>query len=397
MTANVSTAPFSTPTTGTTTGIVTTHTSTAPKVTFAPTEQPSTTTEVRASTTDTPKPTTEFHESTSEARTSTTLTTRGSSTFAPTEPSTDAISYTAWVELNGLSGSSADKTADPERDGLLNFDEYALGTDPTKVDNKVEIVVVNGAVQLVLPRQARTEVFYQILRSSDAAAGNEYEDWEILASRWNTDSWVGNHAVDNDAPSVLDSSVRLVRFTIPAAYTSHQFRVTVTDPSEYPAFSWDKVGLEMWLVPKRPVEPTPFTKEDIDFIASVGISNGGLVAIPETTGKTDFDDLGLVQDKNPRHKHIDYINGGIVPFVDINYEGLAYEDLSYAKFAVYYDDTATYCDIPVNDRSRPCIDYRKPAGLKRQCDIVSAYRAQGPFVFRFPPPCQQFLAQRIRD
>jgi len=44
------------------------------------------------------------------------------------------LSYDAWVSGYGLSGSSADRGADPDGDGMDNFSEYALGGNPNVPD-----------------------------------------------------------------------------------------------------------------------------------------------------------------------------------------------------------------------------------------------------------------------
>ena len=62
-----------------------------------------------------------------------------------------------------------------------------------------------------------------------------------------------------------------------------------------------------------------------------------------------------------------------------SYEGLNYSDLSPEYWVVYDEATSTFCDKPIagGGRSRPCIDYRKPAAFNRHCAIVQAYKNMG--------------------
>ena len=53
---------------------------------------------------------------------------------SPTLVGDSSDSYSAWTGLAGLSSSDVAKLDDPDGDGHSNFEEYALGLDPTAVN-----------------------------------------------------------------------------------------------------------------------------------------------------------------------------------------------------------------------------------------------------------------------
>jgi len=285
--------------------------------------------------------------------------------------------YEAWIGDYGLSGVSADRTADPDGDGYDNMQEYALGLHPGVADaaGADRLVLSNGYARITLPDPPREDVFYQILRSSDAAPGNLCEDWEIFASRWKTDAWVGDYAIEEEEDPTTGEST--VLFTLPSDYTNHQFKVVAMDPGIYPEFAWETI--ETWSFPRRPHINQDgfdqFTADDFAFIAAMGITGAGLVTIPETNGIPLYSDLDDVLAINPDHKNISYINGAIV--IPSAYGGLAYSnDLTYDDYCLW-DETKNEWAISRTAVDRPFIDYRKPAGFQRQCDVVSAFKATG--------------------
>lgn len=139
-------------------------------------------------------------------------------------------SYAGWALTYGLSGSDADRTADPDADGYDNMLEYGLGLNPIVADSvdKDVLLVLSGTgfeVNLTLPQPARQDALYRILRA-DAA---EPDQWEIYASRWKDDAWIGDYAVLDPT-----SGVRTVRFTVPEIYTNDQFKCVVLDGDSNP-------------------------------------------------------------------------------------------------------------------------------------------------------------------
>ena len=233
-------------------------------------------------------------------------------TPAPSPPGTpiDSVDFRTWALRAGL-GNDNTRTVDSDGDGYLNFEEYALGMDPLSADpaGAATFAIAEGVAQIVLPREPDAHVYYQIQRSADAAPGNNYEDWEIFASRWKAASWVGDYPVGDPV-----SSSRTVHFTVPDAFVGHAFKITTMDPARYPAFSWDRAGLELWSAVRRPLPQASrdgratFNSTDLAFIASMGIGNGGLLAIPDQqTGISTHNDLAAVLELNSNYKTIDYI------------------------------------------------------------------------------------------
>ncbi len=97
--------------------------------------------------------------------------------------------FVPWADGFGLAGLDAEKTADPDKDGLSNFQEFAFDSDPTtgaasgKIRSRIETVgadqalvitlpVRNGAVFAGTPAKASTidEVLYTIEGSNNLAA-----------------------------------------------------------------------------------------------------------------------------------------------------------------------------------------------------------------------------------
>ena len=114
----------------------------------------------------------------------------------------------AWIKAYGVSGTNAARTANPDGDDYDNMLEYALGLHPGSVDaaGADQLALSNATAEITLPQTVREDVFYQIMRSSDAAPGNPYKDWEIFASRWKTDAWVGDYAIDDPTSGVRQVS-----------------------------------------------------------------------------------------------------------------------------------------------------------------------------------------------
>ena len=60
-----------------------------------------------------------------------------------TVQNTATDSYTQFVQANGLFGASADKSADPDRDGVENLAEFGFGLDPNAV-NLAPLIATGG-------------------------------------------------------------------------------------------------------------------------------------------------------------------------------------------------------------------------------------------------------------
>ena len=177
------------------------------------------------------------------------------------------------------------------------------------------------------------------------------------------------------APPVSSATLP-VSLPIGLVYTNHAFKCVVMDPGIYPEFAWD--GIETWTFPRRPSLGQDgfdeFTAADFEFMAAMGITVNNLEEIPETNGIPLYSDLDDVLSYNLNHKYLAYVNGAIhYPW---GYGALSYTNLTYADYCLW-DETENDWAISWTAVARPYIDYRKPAGFQRQCDVVSAYKATG--------------------
>ena len=86
--------------------------------------------------------------------------------------------YAAWASGFGLDGPAAEKTADPDADGLVNLIEYALATDPLGASAaSVSPSLVDSRLRLTFLR-ARAELTYAVEASSTLAA----DSWQVIAT-----------------------------------------------------------------------------------------------------------------------------------------------------------------------------------------------------------------------
>jgi hypothetical protein len=290
-------------------------------------------------------------------------------------------SYTAWAAAYGLSGANASKTADLDRDGYHNLLEYALGLNPLVINasSADRLAFSNGQASIRLPKPARADVFYQIMRSSNSKTGKLYVDWEIFASRWGTDPWVGDEPITDPT-----SGERTVAFTIPGMYADDEFKCVAIDTHVYPEHSWDYFPTFPTIRrPRATQNGGLFTIEDIDLIASAPISLGALrEGYNPESGQYTYDQLTDVLEVNPLHKSISYLNGGIIYYSKDDPEdpiGSNKEDY-FIHIGVDANGNPVYKVDETKEGKAQAIgyvDYRKQTLIDYQKTAISEFKAAG--------------------
>ena len=72
--------------------------------------------------------------------------------------------YSQWLTNYGF---STNLTEDYDHDGMLNWQEYLAGTNPTNDADKLAIISVGGSNASQISWQAKSNVSYQVMMSSD--------------------------------------------------------------------------------------------------------------------------------------------------------------------------------------------------------------------------------------
>ena len=119
-------------------------------------------------------------------------------TTSHTTSVTVSDNYDAWAARNGLTGDDAAPAADPDKDGINNYLEYALGLDPNTAS--VSPVAVGSQSSNAAPvpsitfpiQSLRTDVLYAVEYSINLS-----DDWQ---EAWNSSEGI-------DAPAVLGSEI----------------------------------------------------------------------------------------------------------------------------------------------------------------------------------------------
>jgi hypothetical protein len=293
--------------------------------------------------------------------------------------------FEAWIapyqNQNNLSAADSMTTADPDADGYSNLLEFGLDLDPTiaNAPRSDRLTVSNGIGSIRLPQPARAGVFYQIMRSSNSRTGRLYVDWEIFASRWETDPWVGDYTITDPT-----SGTRSVEFQIPTMHANDEFKCVVIDTRVYPEYSWDY--FPTFLTIRRPRATQNgglFTLEDIDLIASAPLSLGALrEGYDSATDLYAYDQLTDVLAVNPLHKAISYLNGGIIYYSKDDPAdpiGSNKEDY-FIQIGVDANGNPVYKVDETKEGKAQAIgyvDYRKQTLLDYQKTAISEYKAAG--------------------
>ena len=115
-----------------------------------------------------------------------------------------------WASSQGLSGSDADMTADPDADGANNLYEYALGGDPNDAadtgTNPVCRVTSSGAQYVHVERLGDSDLSYQVLVKADLMA----TDW--TTNYTSTPGGSGWKNVTNNVP--VDTDEKFIKLGI---------------------------------------------------------------------------------------------------------------------------------------------------------------------------------------
>ncbi len=284
--------------------------------------------------------------------------------------------YETWRISNNLPEHS--EYEDPDGDDFVNFEEYALGLFPEIPDSaRANYLILSStgdsefpiSASITLKGSLPSDVFYQIMRSPDADIGNKYEDWEIVASKWKDRDWV----VDRNflLTDQTGTDERSISISVPTAYDQDDFKCIVVNTAIYPEFSWDHI--QSWSSPRKPNINQDgfdeFLESDFEFIASMGITSGGLTEITIGDQVSDRNVLDKVLAYNSYHKNMSYINGAIVTTPN----AAMHSDLANEDFALWDEILNSWA----LSSDRLFVDYRKTAGMQRQKDIVLTYKATG--------------------
>lgn len=118
-------------------------------------------------------------------------------------------------KTTALAGNNSSDLGDPDRDGLANIIEYALGSNPI-VGNPAAFpqpVLSGGHLQITLPRNpARNDIGYHV-EANDSLSGT----WTVIASSLNGAPFSGPGYIAGETPG---SSVKSVVVRIPASVSS---------------------------------------------------------------------------------------------------------------------------------------------------------------------------------
>ena len=113
-----------------------------------------------------------------------------------------ASPYLIFMETNGI---DLDPYLDKDGDGLLNFVEHALGTDPNTPDATNPLTSMpDGSVSIILPQDMPQDVDYIVEKSVDMA------NWSPIVTKRGKADWIG----DSVLVDVTDISSGKITFNI---------------------------------------------------------------------------------------------------------------------------------------------------------------------------------------
>ena len=133
------------------------------------------------------------------------------------------LTFETWAAAAGLTGTDALPLSDPDHDGVLNFMEYALKTDPRKATSNgpTDHAVLAIQTGLLLTMQYRTW-------SDVTAAGVRYRPELISDGEVRTSGFIDE--VDPDAEVIPGSTARRTRVTVDPEKDYKFLRLKVSKP-----------------------------------------------------------------------------------------------------------------------------------------------------------------------
>jgi hypothetical protein len=89
-----------------------------------------------------------------------------------------ATSFDNWASQNGLSGADALPTADPDKDGYTNRQEYAFGADPKAGTRGLVTTMVSGS-NMTITWLERRDLSYKVQSTADLATTSFVDDTSV--------------------------------------------------------------------------------------------------------------------------------------------------------------------------------------------------------------------------
>lgn len=119
--------------------------------------------------------------------------------------------FAEWADTLHWDGADSSPDADPDGDGMPNFAEYALGTDPLSATDRPSVLIVPLAgsehLSITFRRAADPDLLYQVLASDDLVA------WDPVWSSTGAENTAGPVTV-RDPEAMLGEPKRFMRLQI---------------------------------------------------------------------------------------------------------------------------------------------------------------------------------------
>jgi hypothetical protein len=128
-----------------------------------------------------------------------------------------ASPYDAWATNNGLTGADAQATADPDKDGYTNRQEYAFGGDPKA-----------GTASLVQTSRSGSNLVLTWLQRIDSAGGYKVRSTTNLAAGFTDDLTLTGQSANAASQD-----------GVPQGYVRRQLSVTITGQRNFLALAFD--------------------------------------------------------------------------------------------------------------------------------------------------------------